>query len=323
MHTNPTTIITGFLGAGKTTYLNSILDKYAEIKFAIIENELGEKSIDSDLILRGEENVMELNNGCLCCTINDGLYEILGQLYKRRNDFQELIIEATGVADPRGLANPFLTNPSIKKQFPLRQIICLVDAALIEQQLEVTEEAIHQITFSDLILINKTDLVDEHQLKRVETLLKKLNPLSKILIGNKDNFPAIQNDFLQVTDGIKQVEQVEQEEFLITKTAPPNHKHTKGIKSFTLNIEKPFDYKKLHLRLLTFLIFQSKHLFRMKGVICLQDSEEKYVLQAVGKQLTLEPFGKRKEGEKKWSKIVIIGKDFKKEALQKMFEQGT
>jgi len=142
----PVTILTGFLGSGKTTFLNHLLEQNPSKRYAIIENEYGQESIDSELILRAEDGIMELNNGCLCCTLNENLYEILNTLYQRREEYDELIIEATGVADPRGLADPFLNNYSIKKQFPLNRIICLVDAEQVEDQLRTTEEAIHQIT---------------------------------------------------------------------------------------------------------------------------------------------------------------------------------
>ncbi|MEM6768143.1 MAG: GTP-binding protein, partial [Bacteroidota bacterium] len=107
----PVTILTGFLGAGKTTFLNHILEQNTDTRYAIIENEFGEQGIDSELVIHQEETIVELNNGCLCCTLNDNLYDILNDLYKRRDEFDELIIEATGVADPTGLAQPFVTHP--------------------------------------------------------------------------------------------------------------------------------------------------------------------------------------------------------------------
>lgn len=319
---NPTTIITGFLGAGKTTYLNHILDEFPRTNFAIIENEYGEQSIDSELIMRPEDNIIELNNGCLCCTLNDNLYEILNDLYLKRNDFSELIIEATGVADPRGLAAPFLTNPAIKKQFPLRKVICLIDAALINQQLKESEEAIQQITFSDVLLINKTDLIDQLRTDKLIDKLKRLNPIAHILNGNQSNFPRI---YHMSHDSIlnNAIESVDNK-FPVAKPTSHHHHHhhdhSDGLISHTLSFDQPFDHQKLHIQLLPFLMFQSKGLYRMKGLIWIKGKDEKYVLQTVGKQIALEPI-KYWKSEKKHSKIVIIGKRLGKEGLQKMFEK--
>lgn len=321
IQTNPVTIITGFLGAGKTTYLNSILTRYPEKRFAIIENEFGEKSVDSDLIIRGEADVVELNNGCLCCTLNDNLYDILTELYQKRHDFDELIIEGTGIADPRGLASPFLTTPSVKKQFPLRQVICIVDAVLIEEQLEETEEAIHQITFSDIILISKTDLVKPARLQLLEKMLAHLNPLAKIVFGNQNNFPDLFEASPRLTTSPPPTSETSNN-FETVKTAPPNHKHTKGITSFSLTFDRPFDHQKFYIKIQAFLIFQSKGLYRMKGIIAFKDKEEKYVLQSVGRQLSIDPHGKEvQSADAQTSTIVIIGKGFKKEGVRKMFEQ--
>jgi len=147
----PVTIITGFLGAGKTTFLNHLLQENTDSRYAIIENEFGAQGIDNELVLRPDETIVELNNGCLCCTLNENLYDILNELFDRRSEFDEINIEATGVADPTGLAEPFIAHPLIKKHFPLKAIICLVDAEQVEDQLKETEEAINQITFSDIL----------------------------------------------------------------------------------------------------------------------------------------------------------------------------
>ena len=135
----PVTILSGFLGAGKTTFLNYLLQENKGIRYAIIENEFGEQGIDNELVLRPDETIVELNSGCLCCTLNDNLYDILNELHERRSEFDEIIIEATGVADPAGLAQPFIVHPLIKKHFPLRGIICLIDSEQVEDHLKETK----------------------------------------------------------------------------------------------------------------------------------------------------------------------------------------
>lgn len=319
---NPTTIITGFLGAGKTTYLNSLLEVNQSKKYAIIENEFGKKSIDSEIIIRGEENVIELNNGCLCCTINDGLYDILNELYHKRHDFDELIIEATGLADPRGLAAPFITNPPIKKQYPLQKVICLIDAALIEEQLENTEEAIHQITYSDVLLINKTDLVDKRQLASLEAKLTQLNPLAQIVYTNEQNMDQAHDQFSQNSMQLDADDEPDLGDFKVKQLETHNHKHTEGIKSIYLSFDEPFDLQKLRMRLHVFLMFQAGNLYRMKGTLCLNDSDEKFLLQSVGKGMSIDPIRKWKPGEKRTSTIVLIGKNLERYSLMKMFSHG-
>ena len=324
----PSTILTGFLGAGKTTFLNHILNKKSDIRYAIIENEYGQESIDSELILRAEDDIIELNNGCLCCTLNDNLYEILNTLYERSDEYDELIIEATGVADPRGLAAPFINNYAIKKQFPLTRIICLVDAEQVEQQIKNTEEAIHQITFSDVLLVNKTDLVDKGQLKKIDALLTKLNPLAEIIYGNHEGYPSLDtsmrnNELNEKTSGHEHCHSSSEDSVFPVKQphAHHDHDHTDGVESHTLVFNQPFDYPKLHLRLLSFLTFQAKGLYRMKGLIWVGQSGQQMLLQTVGPRMSIEEKRPWKAQETKGSRIVVIGKNFQKKSLEKMFTQ--
>lgn len=340
MDTKPTTILTGFLGAGKTTYLNHLLQNKPDTRYAIIENEYGEQSIDSELILRAEDDIVELNNGCLCCTLNDNLYDILNKLFARKEEFDEIIIEATGVADPRGLADPFITIAPIKKQFPLTRIICLVDAELIEDQLVETKEAINQITFSDVLLINKTDLVDEKYLSELTERLQKLNPLAKIFLGNQTNFPLIEIEAHNPElDDVFSKEshahgdhghhhhdhdhkEVKNQTFPVQKPhTHHHHDHTDEVVSFTLLFDRPFDYSTLQHRLLVYLMFQAKGLYRLKGLLWLHDRDQQCLLQSVGKRMVIDKKRPWKSNEKKESKIVFIGRNIKKEPLEKMLRQ--
>lgn len=320
--------MTGFLGAGKTTYLNYLLNKNKDVRYAIIENEYGEESIDSELILRAEDDIIELNNGCLCCTLNDNLYDILNTLYERRDEYDEIIIEATGVADPRGLAAPFINNYGIKKQFPLNRIICLVDAEQVEDQLQSTEEAIHQITFSDVLLINKTDLVSSDKLLEIELLLTQLNPLAQIIIGNHKSYDSIEvrahNSELDegVFDAISNSQSLTDSSFPVAKPhTHHHHEHTDGIRSLALEFDRPFDLSKLHLRLLGFLTFQASGLYRMKGLIWVSHSDQQHLLQSVGSRLAIDEKRPWNNGEERKSKIIVIGRGFQKKALDKMFSQ--
>ena len=321
--TRPVTILTGFLGAGKTTYLNHLLNSKPNTRFAIIENEYGEKSIDSELIIRAEEDIVELNNGCLCCTLNSNLYDILNTLFDRRAEYDEIIIEATGVADPRGLAEPFIIHNSIKKQFPLTGVICLVDAELVEDQLQETEEAIHQITFSDVLLVNKTDLVNEPYLGDLSQRLRQLNPLAKIVFGNQDAFPVIETIERDAElDAIfDQSKHSSDNNFPVQKPHHHHHhEHTKVV-SHTIVFDQPFDEQKLRHRLMVYLAFQSKGLYRMKGLIWMNESEDQYLLQSVGKQLNITEKRPWQPTEKRQSMIVFIGKAIQRKGLEKMLRQ--
>lgn len=327
--TIPVTILTGFLGAGKTTLLNHILEENSGTRYAIIENEFGEQGIDNELVLRPDETIVELNNGCLCCTLNDNLYDILNELHERRSEFDEIIIEATGVADPTGLAQPFIAHPLVKKHFPLTAIICLVDAELVEDHIEETEEAINQITFSDILLINKTDLVSESYVSTLEEKLRQLNPLAKILKGNKDQFPSIEYHGLQekLEEALRHSrEEMEQKfkeaSFPVQKPHHHHHHHhTEGINTQTFVFDQPFDAQVLYQHLFVYLTFQSKGLYRMKGLVWLEGEDQQFVIQSVGKRLDFQEKRAWEPEEKKQSTVVFIGDQLQRQGLEKLLNR--
>ena len=311
--TNPTTLLTGFLGAGKTSLLNHLISSNPDKKYAVIENEFGKENIDSELVLRGESDIIELNDGCLCCTLNENLYDMLNDLYDRRNDFDELIIEATGVADPAGLAAPFLLNPGIKKQFPLAGIICLVDCEQIEDLLEETEEAKRQIAYSDLIVLNKLDLVSTSYVQYLHNMLKHSNPLATIVHGLESVEAQISVASIRAIERL-----LEDANFELDGNYFP-HAHTTNLESLTLKFSEPFLNQELRHRLLVYLTFQAKDLYRMKGVVYTQGDEERMIVQSVGKRFSVEE-GRPWATDKRESVIVFIGRDIKRQktGLQKL-----
>ncbi|MFK7934799.1 MAG: GTP-binding protein [Saprospiraceae bacterium] len=318
----PVTILTGFLGAGKTTYLNHLLQSKPNTRYAIIENEYGEQSIDSELIIRAEDDIVELNNGCLCCTLNDNLYDILNTLFERRDEYNEIIIEATGVADPRGLAEPFIIHSSIKKQFPLQGIICLIDAQLVEDQLQETEEAIHQITFSDVLLINKTDLVSKQFLGELAHRMRQLNPLAQVVFGQQNDFPTLQMQGHDAQfDTVFNPSKFSDASFPIQKPHHHHHHEHTEVTSLTFVFDRPFKLSALRHRLMVYLAFQAKGLYRMKGLLWIADTEEQYLLQSVGKQLNIEQKRPWEVDEKRQNMIVLIGKGLQRKGLEKLFQQ--
>lgn len=324
----PVTIITGFLGSGKTTLLNHILKKNTKTRYAIIENEFGEQGIDGAIVVKPDETIVEINSGCLCCTLNDNLYEILNELHTRRDDFDEIIIEATGVADPSGLAQPFISHPVIKKHFPLASIICLVDAELISDQLLETEEALNQISFSDIILVNKIDLVEQDYLDKIMNHMKELNPLASIIKGDRNNFPVI--DYRRTNDRLEEVfvgstkAKGDQDNLADAPYNKPHthhdHQHTERINSLSFILDRPFDLNKLKMQMSIYLLVQAKGLYRIKGLIWIKDKNQQYLFQSVGKRFNFEPHREWKTNEPKSSTIVFIGQNLKRPGLERFLK---
>jgi G3E family GTPase len=177
----PVTVLTGFLGSGKTTLLNRILSEKHGKRIAVIENEFGEVGVDSELVIGAEEELFETNNGCICCTVRGDLIRILGQLMKRRDKFDYILIETTGMADPGPVAQTFFLDDDLKNTFQLDAIVTMVDARHFEQHVDELDEPGEQVAFADLVLLNKTDLVDAAALERIERRIRGINGTAKIL----------------------------------------------------------------------------------------------------------------------------------------------
>jgi G3E family GTPase len=177
----PVTVLTGFLGSGKTTLLNRILSESHGLRIAVIENEFGEIGIDQDLVINADEEIFEMNNGCICCTVRGDLIRILGNLARRRDRFDRIVLETTGLADPGPVAQTFFVDDDIKEEFHLDGIITLVDARHVEQHLGENAEALAQIAFADRIVLNKLDLVSPAQQQGLSRRLHDINAMAQIL----------------------------------------------------------------------------------------------------------------------------------------------
>lgn len=176
----PVTVLTGFLGAGKTTLLNRILTEEHGKRIAVIENEFGEIGVDQDLVIQAEEEIFEMNNGCICCTVRGDLIRILGNLMKRREKFDYILVETTGLADPGPVAQTFFVDDEMRSKLRLDGIVTLVDAKHIWQHIDDADEAKGQLAFADVIILNKTDLVAEEDLKKLEARIRSMNSAAKI-----------------------------------------------------------------------------------------------------------------------------------------------
>ena len=176
----PVTVLTGFLGAGKTTLLNRILTEHHGKKLAVIENEFGEVGVDHQLVIQSEEELFEMNNGCICCSVRGDLIRILGRLLKRKDKLDGILIETTGLANPAPVAQTFFTDDEVKQNFRLDAIVTVVDAKHVAQHLDKDDESVKQIGFADVILLNKTDLVSPAELDAVEARIKRINAVAKV-----------------------------------------------------------------------------------------------------------------------------------------------
>lgn len=311
-HPKPVIILTGFLGVGKTTLLNAILRHQKKHRFAIIENEIGEISIDSELIINNTGSFTELSNGCICCSINNNLIDTLRTLSKR-GDWDVLIIEATGVANPGGIILPFKQLPWTQKYFQLPNVICIVDAQNVEKQLKVSDTSASQLAYSDKIYLNKTDLVSNDQLKQTQIALQKINPFSRLFFGNKNEIPI--DGLIKKSDSLKPIIQF----------ATPINTHQNDLKhdhfdAISLNYNIPFDENKLFSRLHTFLVAQSVSVYRFKGIFYDPRKEKKLIIQSVMQSLHIEEGKQWTNDELKESKFVFIGKNLLEKGFDRMLK---
>src|ERR1700741_2268717 len=176
----PVTVLTGYLGAGKTTLLNRILSENHGKRYAVIVNEFGEIGIDNDLVIGADEEVFEMNNGCICCTVRGDLVRILGGLMKRKGKFDAIIVETTGLADPAPVAQTFFVDEDVQKNARLDAVVTVADAKWLSDRLKDAPEAKNQIAFADVIVLNKTDLVSKAELAEVEARIRAINPYAKL-----------------------------------------------------------------------------------------------------------------------------------------------
>lgn len=320
----PVTILSGFLGAGKTSFLNEMIRSKPDTRYFIIENEFGEENIDSSLIVASEDSVFPMASGCVCCSLNDQLFDVLETLWDRRDEFDELIIETTGIADPAFVALSFVENPGVARCFKLERVICLIDPVLIESELKNTEEALQQIAFSDILMVTKTDLVSESQLLRVDQLLNEINPWATVFSGStEDGFPfhqildlnreRLDNDLLlglnYKTHEKADHHEHDHHEHEHEHHDGEKHHHHHDITSLSFTYEEPFDMEKLRDKLLAFLNYRTDQVYRVKGIFNVYGAENKIIVQSVASLLTIRKGEPWQPDDWKGSRMVFIGKN--------------
>ena len=348
----PVTVLTGYLGAGKTTLLNRILTEDHGKKYAVIVNEFGEIGIDNDLVVGADEDVFEMNNGCVCCTVRGDLIRVVSGLMKRQRPgkpaFDAIIVETTGLADPGPVAQTFFVDEDVKAKTTLDSVTALVDAKHVMARLDDSREAREQVAFADRIILNKVDLVDEAELVSVEARLRGLNPLAPIIRAERSNVPLdkvlgvhafdlerileVKPDFVNPPHGADGHVHDEHcghdhghDHHAHTDDhhhghGPRGHAHQDDIKGIALSLDRPMNGQKFTQWLDLLLGQQGQNILRAKGIIDVQGEDRRLVFQAVHMILEGElqrPWGDK---ERRWSRAVFIGRDLDEADLRAGFE---
>ncbi len=304
----PATVVTGFLGSGKTTLINRILREQHGRKLAVIVNEFGEISIDGQLVIHDEEaQLVEFNNGCLCCTVRGDLVETLGRLQARAGTLDGILIETTGLADPAPVASTFFAADEVKAGIRLDAFVTVVDAVNLERNLAQSNEAMEQVAFSDIILINKRDLVSSEQMDAVERRVRQLNPMARIY--HTANAEIDLADVLNV-DAFDLVQKLEVDpEFL----GDHEHEHDPAIGSFVLEERRPIDVNRLMIWMNGVAQERGEDLYRTKGIFYANGFPDRLVFQSVRMLTTLRRDRPWAPGEDKITQFVVIGKNLDRE----------
>lgn len=320
----PVTVLTGFLGAGKTTLLNRLLSDLSGRQFAVIVNEFGDIGIDGDLIETGDEELIELNSGCICCVVRGDLIRTMRSLLTEKLELDGIIIETTGLANPSPVIQTMVIDQVIGAQCRLDSVLCVVDAAHILSQLDQNEDAADQIAFSDHILLNKVDDATA-AITDIEQQLRQINPFAPITRANRSDVPAstILNQHGFDLERVEAQLPPDTEDHSHTR----NHSHDEhndghidrsGITSVSLTCDTPLDADRLEKWLQELLSRRGNDILRTKGVMSIEDNDRKLVLQAVNMMIEGD-FGGEWGSERRQSRLVFIGRNLVSDELRDGF----
>jgi G3E family GTPase len=339
----PVTVLTGYLGAGKTTLLNRILSEPHGKKYAVIVNEFGDIGIDNDLVVGADEEVFEMNNGCICCTVRGDLVRIIDGLMRRKGKFDAIIVETTGLADPAPVAQTFFVDESIGRKAKLDAVVTVADAKWLRDRLKDAPEAKNQIAFADVILLNKTDLVAADELSEIEGRIRCINPYARVhktercqialpeVLGRNafdlDRILEIEPDFL---DGDHHGHDHEHgHDHDGHDHGHGHHRHDGGslkhyhdeeMQSFSLRTERPLDADKFFPWVQDLVQKEGPNILRCKGILSFKDDEERFVFQGVHMILDGDHQRPWNEREKRESRIIFIGRNLSQEKIKSGFE---
>jgi G3E family GTPase len=335
----PVTVLTGYLGAGKTTLLNRILSEPHGKKYAVIVNEFGEIGIDNELIVNADEEVFEMNNGCICCTVRGDLVRIIDGLMRRKGKFDAIIVETTGLADPAPVAQTFFMDEAVGAKTKLDAVVTVADAMWLKDRLKDAPEAKNQIAFADVILINKADLVSPADLDELEARIRAINPYAKVhrteranvaldeVLGRNafdlDRILDIEPDFLTAEE-----EHLHEHEHGHDHGHDHDHQHGHGLKhyhdedmqSVAIKTDKPLNPDKFFPWVQDLVATEGPSILRSKGILSFKDDPERFVFQGV--HMILDGDHQRAWGadEKRDSRLVFIGRKLPEEKIRAGFE---
>lgn len=308
----PVTVLTGYLGAGKTTLLNRILTHEHGKKVAVIVNEFGEVGIDNKLIINADEEIFEMNNGCICCTVRGDLIRIIGNLMKRRNKFDHLVIETTGLADPGPVIQTFFVDEDMRDKLSLDAVVTVVDAKHISQHWDA-DEAQEQIAFADVILLNKTDLVTPEELDDLEKRIRAMNAMAKIY---RTRNSELEMDALLGVQAFDLNRALEIEPEFLHEHA---HEHDETVGSIAIVESGALDGEKLNNWLGELLRTKGQDIFRMKGIINIAGEDNRFVFQGVHMLFEGKPDRLWKQDETRKNELVFIGRNLDEAKLKEDF----
>ena len=331
----PVTVLTGYLGAGKTTLLNRILSENHGKKYAVIVNEFGEIGIDNDLIIGADEEVFEMNNGCVCCTVRGDLVRILDGLMKRKGKFDAIIVETTGLADPAPVAQTFFVDEDVQKHARLDAVVTVADARWLSDRLKDAPEAKNQIAFADVIVLNKTDLVTSAELTEVEARIRAINPYARLHRTERckvaladvldrgafdlDRILDIEPDFLQAGDDHDHDYHGHDHHHHHDHGHGLKHYHDEDMQSLSLRTDKPLDPNRFMPWLQNLVASEGQKILRSKGILAFQDDDDRYVFQGVHMMLEGDHQRKWKGDERRESRLVFIGRELPEQAIREGF----
>jgi G3E family GTPase len=338
----PTTILTGFLGAGKTTLLKRILQEDHGLRIAVIENEFGQENIDNEILVHDSgEQIVEMNNGCICCTVRGDLIVALAGLAQKRNAgqlaFDRVVIETTGLANPGPVAQTFFVDEEVGAHFLLDAIITVVDARHAMAQLDEHEEAQRQVGFADKIVLSKTDLVDAHALSELKARLMHINPRVPISVAHFGSTPIADvldirgfnlNDKLELDPQFLSTQEEDEHGHVHTEHCEHGHDHdhhhahhSDEIAAFVFKSSRPFDPARLDEFLGGLVQAFGPRMLRYKGVLLMEGIDRKVVFQGVHQMMGSDVGAKWGENEERGSKMVFIGKNLPKDIFIHGLEQ--
>ncbi len=332
----PVTVLTGYLGAGKTTLLNRILSENHGKKYAVIVNEFGEIGIDNDLIVGADEEVFEMNNGCVCCTVRGDLVRIIDGLMKRKGKFDAIILETTGLADPAPVAQTFFVDEDVREKTALDAVVTVADAKWLSDRLKDAPEAKNQIAFADVIVLNKTDLVSKAELAEVEARIRAINPYATLhkteraqvklsdVLGrgafDLDRILEIEPEFLD--DGGHDHDHHDHhghDHHHDHSHGGLKHYHDEEMQSLSLRTDKPVDPTKFMPWLQDLVAKDGEKILRSKGILSFKGDDDRYVFQGVHMMLEGDHQRKWRNDEKRESRLVFIGRELPEQAIRDGF----